>query len=475
MKRLVPRTLRGQLIVLIIAALAVAQAITLWLFIDQRALAVRSALSLEAADRAGNLVRLLEDAPPALVPEILRAATSPLVQFSIATAPAVDHLNHAGPMHIAGRIRALLGAGSQRAIRVELHQSAGPMPVMPGASPQMMRMHQEMNAGQMSAVELSLSIQLRDGRWLNMTSRFHDPPYQWVWSETATFALTAALLGLVLWLALGRLVRPLKRLAATADRIGRGEEAGPIGIGGPEEMQQLAAAFAEMQERLARFVSERTRLLGALGHDLRSPLTALRVRAEMVDDDETRERIIASIAEMQEMVEATLAFARGMATAERVDTVELSLFLGAIADEFRDAGNEVALQGDDAKLRLRLRPGAMRRALRNLIENALRYGKRARVTTSVGKTDVRITIDDDGPGIPQDSLERVFDPFVRLEGSRSRDTGGTGLGLSIARTIVHAHGGDVTLRNRPEGGLRAEIRLPLGAGEVMRVDGKVST
>lgn len=473
MRRFVPRTLRGQLIVLIIAALAVAQAITLWLFIDQRALAVRSALSLEAADRAGNLVRLLEDAPPALVPEILRAANSPLVQFSIAGTPTVNHLNHAGPMHIAGRIRALLGAGSQRAIRVELHQSAGPMPVMPGASPQMMRMHQEMNAGQMSAVELSLSIQLKDGRWLNMTSRFHDPPYQWVWSETATFALTAALLGLVLWLALGRLVRPLKRLAATADRIGRGEEAGPIGIGGPEEMQQLAAAFAEMQDRLARFVGERTRLLGALGHDLRSPLTALRVRAEMVDDDETRERIIASVAEMQEMVEATLAFARGMATAERVETVELSLFLGAIADEFRDAGGEVALQGADT--RLRLRPNAMRRALRNLIENALRYGKRARITTSVGKADVRITIDDDGPGIPEDSLQRVFDPFVRLESSRSRETGGTGLGLSIARTIVHAHGGEITLRNRPEGGLRAEIRLPLGSGEVVRADGKVST
>ncbi|MFC2968092.1 ATP-binding protein [Acidimangrovimonas pyrenivorans] len=471
MKRLLPRTLRGQLIVLIIAALAVAQAITLWLFIDQRALAVRSALSLEAADRAGNLVRLLEDAPPALVPEILRAANSPLVQFSIANAPAVNHLNHAGPMHIVSRIRALLGADDKRAIRVELHQSAGPMPVMPGASPQMMRMHQEMNAGQMSAVELSLSIQLKDGRWLNMTSRFHDPPYQWVWSETATFALTAALLGLVLWLALGRLVRPLKRLAATADRIGRGEEAGPIGIGGPEEMQQLAAAFAEMQDRLARFVGERTRLLGALGHDLRSPLTALRVRAEMVDDDETRERIIASVAEMQEMVEATLAFARGMATAERVETVELSLFLGAIVDEFRDAGGEVALQGADT--RLRLRPNAMRRALRNLIENALRYGKRARITTSVGKADVRITIDDDGPGIPEDSLERVFDPFVRLEGSRSRETGGTGLGLSIARTIVHAHGGEVTLGNRPEGGLRAEIRLPLGSGEGPRADATV--
>ncbi|KDB01672.1 hypothetical protein U879_21155, partial [Defluviimonas sp. 20V17] len=257
-----------------------------------------------------------------------------------------------------------------------------------------------------------------------------------------------------------------------ADRIGRGEAAGPIDIRGPEEMQHLAAAFAEMQARLQRFISERTRLLGALGHDLRSPLTALRVRAEMVDDDETRERIIAIIAEMQEMVEATLAFARGMATAERVDSVELSLFLGAIVDEFRDLGGEVALQGKDAKLRLR--PNAMRRALRNLIENALRYGQRARITASVDKADAWITIDDDGPGIPDASLERVFDPFVRLEGSRSRETGGTGLGLSIARTIVHAHGGEITLRNRPEGGLQAQIRVPLGAGQVLQGAGVVT-
>ncbi|MFC2967968.1 ATP-binding protein [Acidimangrovimonas pyrenivorans] len=375
-------------------------------------------------------------------------------------------------MHIASRIRTLLGADNNRAIRVELHQSSGPMPTMPGASPEMMRMHAAMNASRMSAVELSLSIELKDGRWLNMASRFHDPPYQWVSSEIATFGVTAALLAIVLWLALGRLVRPLKRLAATADRIGRGEEAGRIDIDGPEELQQLAAAFAEMQDRLQRFVSERTRLLGALGHDLRSPLTALRVRAEMVDDDETRERIIASIAEMQEMVEATLAFARGMATTEPVETVALSRFLGDIVAEFREAGGEVTLAGAEASLRLR--PYAMRRALRNLIENALRYGRRARIATAVDKTEVRIVVDDDGPGIPEDSLDRVFDPFVRLEGSRSRETGGTGLGLSIARTIVHAHGGEVTLSNRPEGGLRAEIRLPVVSGQMQQAQEKVS-
>lgn len=462
----VPSTLRGRIIILIVAALAVAQALSLWLFVDQRALAVRSALALEAADRAGNIARLLQDAPPALHPEILQAASSALVQFSVADTPSVRSGDHPGPAWIGERIRSVLGPGSAGAIRVEMHRGlvAAPMPPMPGASPAMMRMHQEMNAGAMSAVELSLSIALKDGSWLNMTSRFHDPPFQWVWSEAATFAVTAVLLAGVLWLALSRLVGPLQGLAQAADRIGRGENAEQIALEGPEEIRRLAAAFNEMQARLHRFVSERTRLLGALGHDLRSPLTALRVRAEMVDDDETRERMIASIGEMQEMVEATLAFARGMATAEPAETVRLPEFLGSLVDELREAGGAVTL-GGIADLPLRIRKTAMRRVIRNLVENALRYGKQATVTAHTEAGTAVINIDDDGPGIPAESLERVFDPFVRLETSRSRETGGVGLGLSIARTIVLAHGGEITLKNRAEGGLRATVRLPLPPSE----------
>ena len=459
MKLSAPRTLRGRLILLIVAALAFAQVLTLWLFIDQRALAIRSALALEAADRAGNLVRLLDDAPPSLRPEILRAANSPLVQFTVGPRPAVTHLNHPGNLNIAARIRQQLGSDPRHEIRVEMHQETGPMPPMPGASPEMRQMHQMMNAHGMSSVELNLSISLDNGQWLNMASRFHNPPYQWVWSEAATFIVTAALLGIVLWLALGRLVDPLRRLADAADRIGRGEDTELVGLNGPEEMQRLAAAFNEMQARLNRFVSERTRLLGALGHDLRSPLTALRVRAEMVDDEETRDRMIATIGEMQEMVDATLSFAHGMAMHEPVEAVDLAEFTAALIEEFRDRGDDIRT-GHVTAVTVRLRPTAMRRAIRNLVENALRYGGGVTVSTQATDGTAVLSVEDAGPGIPSESLEKVFDPFVRLEISRSRETGGAGLGLSIARTIVHAHGGEITLSNRPEGGLRAEIRLP---------------
>ncbi len=461
-----PRTLRGQIILLIVAALAAAQALTLWLFLDQRALAVRSALALEAADRAGNIARLLDDAPASLHPEILKAASSALVQFSIGAAPAVDQNDLPAPPWIAKRIRSLLGPGSVGEIRVEMRQrfSTARMPVMPGPPPPNMRPHRDTGPMRMNATELNLSIALKDGGWLNMASRFRDPPYQWVWSEVATFAFTATLLAAVLWFALSRLVGPLQRLARAADRLGRGEDVVAIAPVGPEEMRRLAAAFNEMQGRLHRFVSERTRLLGALGHDLRSPLTALRVRAEMVDDAETRERMIATIGEMQEMIEATLAFARGMATTEPVETVQLRDFLGPLCSEFREAGGAVSL-GEVADGPVRIRRNTMRRAIRNLIENALRYGQRARVSARIEAGEAVICIEDDGPGIPAENLERVFDPFVRLESSRSRETGGVGLGLSIARTIILAHGGEIALENRKEGGLAVTVRLPV-AGRV---------
>ncbi|MDE3028659.1 MAG: HAMP domain-containing protein [Paracoccaceae bacterium] len=457
-----PTTLRGQIILLIVLALAVAQALTLWLFIDQRALAVRSALALEAADRAGNIARLLEDAPTGLRREILQAASSSLVQFNIARMPIVEGSNHPGPKWIAQRIQTILGPDNTPAVRVEMLR--GPMAdaiaPMPDTSPAMLRMHQEMTGGQMSTLELKLSIGLRNGDWLNMVSRFHEPPYQVVGSEIATFVVTAALLALVLWLALSRLVGPLQELARAADRLGRGEETEPLHPEGPEEMRRVAAAFNQMQARLHRFVTERTRLLGAVGHDLRSPLTALRVRAEMVDDDETRERMIATITEMQEMVEATLAFARGMATTEAVESVQLSDLLASLTADLRETGGAVTL-GPVADVSLRLRRNAMRRALRNLIENALRYGTLATVSAQEEAGGVAITVEDEGPGIPPENLERVFDPFVRLETSRSRETGGIGLGLSIARTIVLAHGGQIVLENRPEGGLRVVVRLPM--------------
>lgn len=267
-----------------------------------------------------------------------------------------------------------------------------------------------------------------------------------------TFTLSAAaiLIG-VFWFVMTRLTGPLRRLVGAADRLGRGEDVADLPmVGPPAEVRDLTSTFNRMQDRLTRFVADRTRLLAALGHDLRSPLTALRVRAEMVDDDETRDSLVASVEEMQSMVEATLTFARGLAGSEEPETVEIGAFLDALRSDMvtpfhLDSG---------PSMEVRIRPHALRRALRNVIENAERYGgDNPRVCYQARNDEFVITVEDNGPGIPPaPELERVFDPFFRLEQSRSLETGGHGLGLSIARTIIRAHGGDISLSNRDEGG-----------------------
>ena len=455
--RYFPGSLRGQLVLLIVAALVIAQAFSFWLFVDERSLAVRAAQGLEAAGRAANVARLIDEAPPSLHESILRAAISPLVRFSIADRPEVDHLDHSDGGGIADRISALMGPDAPREIRVELHNLPATAPDMTGVPADMARMHRAMMGSALSAVEMRLSITLADGNWLNVSTRFQRPPLQWPWAQVVSFVTTAALILIAAcWFILTRITGPLTRLSAAAEDFGRGEPGAPLVTRGPSEVRHLTEAFNRMQSRLTRFISDRTRLLASLSHDLKSPLTAMRVRAEMVEDGEDRERLIASIDEMRDMVEATLSFARGMAESEPSEALDVAAFLGQLRT---DMAADFALDAGSG-LRARIRPRAMRRALRNVIENALRYGESAAVTAqSVGDL-IRITVTDHGPGIPETELERVFEPFYRIEKSRSRETGGTGLGLSIARTIVQAHGGTIALENRPGGGLAVRIDLP---------------
>jgi signal transduction histidine kinase len=226
-------------------------------------------------------------------------------------------------------------------------------------------------------------------------------------------------------------------------------------------VQALSDALTRMQTRVSGMVADRTRMLAALGHDLRSPITALRLRAEMVDDDETRERMVESLDEMRDMVEATLAYARGVSLDHPAEPTDLAALLSGLVEEVMETGPALALARIDP-VTLPLRRTPIRRALRNLLENAQRYGGNVEVSLRMTPEGAEILIDDRGPGIPQADLDRVFDPFTRLETSRPRDTGGIGLGLPIARAILRANGGDVVLINRPGGGLRSQVLLPFG-------------
>lgn len=453
-------SLRVQLVLLIVAALAIAQTVSLWLFVDERSLAVRAALGFEAAGRAANVARLIEEAPSSLHPAILRAANSPLVRFDLAETPAVEHEAHIYNNTVESRVRSLLGQSHHREIRVELHEVDSGILPLPHLAPNMAEMHLAMMRGALSAIEMQLSIALIDGQWLNVGTRFERPPLQWPWVSFVSFGLTASVvLVAACWFLLTRLTGPLLRISQAADRLGRGENIEPLPLIGPGEVRNLTRTFNRMQGRLTRFIANRTQLLAALGHDLRSPLTALRVRAEMVEEDETRDSLIASIQEMQEMVDATLAFARGMAGGERYEAVDLGAYLARLKVDMMDS---FELE-DNGTVTVRLRPQSLRRALRNIIENAQRYGEKAHVAFGQNGDHAFVTVLDSGPGIPDAELEQVFEPFFRLEKSRSRETGGTGLGLSIARTIIRGLGGDVSLSNQSSGGLVATVTLPLEA------------
>jgi signal transduction histidine kinase len=311
-----------------------------------------------------------------------------------------------------------------------------------------------------------VSLRFQDQGWLNLRVEM-PPPRPWH-SETFLISfvlMTLAAAALTLW-AVKRLTRPVRDLAAAAERLGRDVNAPPLPEDGPTEVATAARAFNTMAERIRRFVGDRTQMVAAIGHDLKTPITRLKLRAELLDDEEQQAKILADLDEMEGMIAATLAFARDDAAAEPSVQLDLAALCRTVLDEAADAAPEMAETAisytGPEHLTARARPVALKRALANLVGNAIAYGNAARLAlTPAGPGQARIEIDDDGPGIPESELEGVFQPFRRLEGSRNRETGGSGLGLTIARNILRAHGGDVVLRNQPRKGLTAVVTLPV--------------
>jgi signal transduction histidine kinase len=269
--------------------------------------------------------------------------------------------------------------------------------------------------------------------------------------------LTVAL-AIALFLMALTITRPLRDLATAADAMGRGTYNPPLAEKGARELRQATRAFNVMQERLRRYLESRTRVLAAMSHDLRTTLTRLRLRAESIENDELRIRFAADLDEMSQMVQGALGLFRDLNDEEPPDTVDLDALLTTLQADFKEMDADVTIEGR-TNGPISAKPLALKRCLTNLMHNAIKFGTRATVLVSDG-ADVVIRIRDAGPGIPAESLDQVFEPFFRIEGSRNRDTGGAGLGLSIARDIAQAHGGSIVLRNLPEGGLEAIVTLP---------------
>lgn len=311
-----------------------------------------------------------------------------------------------------------------------------------------------------------LVAKLPSGRWLN--AAYAKPPKKFVWTSPTTVSLliTAVMLSALAIVVARRIARPMKRLTSAAESLGRGEQNGHVPEEGPDDIRRTAVAFNQMQERLTRFLVDRTTMLAAIGHDLRTPITTMRLRTEFIVDKETRSRLLDTVDEMQAITDATLEFTQEQSIDEPTRPVDVAALVESICEDLADLGRDVHFT-EGGIIPYRCRSAGLRRATRNLIENALRYGGQAQVSVTSSPAGVDIAIEDNGPGIPDKEIERVFLPFVRLEKSRNARTGGIGLGLSIARTVVRAHGGDISLTNLSHG-LRAVIHLPPIPDEFMR-------
>ncbi|AZV38798.1 histidine kinase [Komagataeibacter xylinus] len=341
-----------------------------------------------------------------------------------------------------------------------------------GPLPQSMRPEQVLitpTSGRRRAVAFLLPD---ERRWVTIHYTLPRPsPFRSPTFPIAFLIMTFAGGILILW-GVRRLIAPVSTLGAAAEELGRNVNAPPMPEDGPSEVARAAHAFNTMAHRIRRYLTDRTLMLTAIGHDLRTPITRLKLRAEFIEDDEMRAKMLGDLDELEAMVAATLAFGRDASQREPMGQVNLTALLQTIADEaaetYLDAADNIAFSSEMPDVLVRARPMALKRALSNLVTNAIKYGGGVRIVLlpphkgageNGAESTVTILIEDDGPGLPTEDLERMFDPFVRAEQSRNRETGGTGLGLSISRNIIWGLGGDIRLGNRHPHGLRVTVTL----------------
>jgi signal transduction histidine kinase len=465
--RLLPDSVVGRTAMVLVAALMISAVAAVVLFAVQRQEALETIGGRNAAERVAGLVTLAEQVAPQLRQDTLSSQDTPNFRVGWGPQPiALDDENFG----LAAYVRSSLESGLEgRGIKV----STRPGPLLAGPNTGIGRGGRHMHGGpgagpgggpgggppRIIGPSLRVSVHLKDGSWLNVLAPLDLGDPLWRPRFVAPLVIALVLVTFVALLAVRRATRPFATFAQAAERLGVDVSAPPLAETGPREVRQAAQAFNVMQSRITRFVQDRTQMLAAISHDLKTPITRLRLRAEFMDDDDQRARMLADLDEMEAMISSTLAFARDDAASEPRIRLDIAAMVQGMVEDLGDLGARCVYDGPPS-LVIEARPAALKRALANLVDNAIKYGGSASVSLKAGGRDVLVVIDDEGPGIAQESRERVFAPFVRLETSRSRDTGGTGLGLAVARAAIRAHGGDITLADRPGGGLRVTVTLP---------------
>lgn len=422
--RLLPRSLFGRIALILFLGLAAAQVLTFLVVLRERSEASWTMMVGYLAKDVASAVAILDRLPPAERAEWL---------------PRLDRRNYSYSLEPQQRRG---GADPDlRMLASAVSAVLGPDRPVETASP------------------MQLHVRLADGTPLSVVLA---PPAMLISSWIfVVLAAQLALLGAAAWFAVRLVARPLTTLAVASDSLGPDLKAPVLPEGGPLEVAHAARAFNAMQRRIADHLTERTRILAAVSHDLQTPITRMRLRVDLLEDAALRDRLQGDLEAMRALVREGISYARSAeGIAEPPARVDLNALLDSLAHDYRDAGHSIRLSGKVAGP-VSTRPHTLRRIVTNLVDNALKFAAEAEIEVTENEGGVRISVFDRGPGIDPGELEAVLQPFYRVEGSRSRDTGGTGLGLAIARQLASRLGGALTLANRPQGGLEARVTLPV--------------
>jgi signal transduction histidine kinase len=462
-----------RLTLILVAVLFLAQLWSAALHFQDRGQVLHHTAGLNSAERIAGIVRLLDPMAPE---ERVRAVTAldvPALRITLDQAVWPQKASSSNPEHaqlLQQLLRSYLGNG--RPIQVMVRQTPLLMPQPEYVlhvhslddSQDQMASKEQRKTSDVSilpprGVSFLAQVKLEDGAWVVFDHRVPEEVFGWshklLWSLFVLLISTVA----VALVAVRWVTNPLATVARAADELGRDIQRAPLIEKGSIEVRRAARAFNNMQARIIRSLQDRSRIMAAISHDLKTPITRLRLRSEMLEDEALRDKYLSDLKEMEIMVQGTLDFMRGMDSEEPIQQIDFNALLESLQADAEDLGHDIRAEGEVLSPYAG-KPLELKRCLSNLLSNAIKYGFSVVVYIEDNADVLRIRVTDDGPGIPDQQLEQVFEPFYRLEASRSRETGGTGLGLSIARNIVRAHGGELVLKNRPKGGLEAILSLP---------------
>ena len=458
----VPQSLKGRLLLLLIGGLVAAQvASSLIAYYDRRA-SIEGVLARRNAVRVADLVRMLDGLGEAQREPAVAALRYPVIRLGPLAVPRADGM----PEETIGRETAE-GAIAEAMILAFRERLRPPRAVSIRVGETKLRYSPESGYVPMTGLSgpaqtgwgVSVRSTLADGTPVVV---YVEIPQAVVFSVSSLlwqFFLLSAVTILLVALAVNWVTRPLSELAHAAERLGNDLDAPPLREHGASELRRAAHAFNIMQDRLSRYLKSRVTALSAISHDLKTPITRMRLRAELIDDAPLRDSLLRDMSELEKMVRSALEFIRGLDSTEPAQPTDINALIESVCEDYREAGHEVAVEGA-ATEPYPAQTQALKHCLSNIVDNACKYGGRARIMVKDGERELVIKVRDFGAGVPETELEKVFEPFYRVEASRSRDTGGTGLGLAIARNVAQLHQGDMRIRNHPDGGLEAILALP---------------